>query len=379
MIEAERKNGFLKRSLSNLRSHLSNKTTLAISLLSIGLLLALGMIAYQNFLLGRTKEKKDMSKGATPQNTRNNTYKGVFSVFLSSLQKGNGSAKNSHEELFEYLKSLDRKSFPSSQELKQFADTNNIPYDYAFFFKECLPAYSSSFKESAGIKDDNIILSLPKSSEYKTSLFVNYSNYPAENLSQTVDSQGSSNRLIISGTYSSPFNMPVGLTIKEGKVVNPVIQKFDGLLIIGPDGKIHLTHIDELRYNLKNLHIKTSFPDYMEFIDVATKDKLTVLQSHLIINNGMILFEDNPGQKKLRKRILFQTEDDGIHIYDSLGKEQSLFEAAKFVKDKYKAFRAVNLETGTYNYCTLYKNNKLINLSEFKNGVVISNLIVIDF
>jgi hypothetical protein len=91
------------------------------------------------------------------------------------------------------------------------------------------------------------------------------------------------------------------------------------------------------------------------------------------------MVKDDPLLKKLQRRVVFQTIDGGLHIYDSLDKEQTLFETAQYLKEHYHAQRAINLETGTYSFCTINKQNHLINHSNFKPGTVISNFIIIDF
>jgi hypothetical protein len=173
--------------------------------------------------------------------------------------------------------------------------------------------------------------------------------------------------------------MPVGLTIDRGTVVNPVIQRFEGILIIRPDGKIYLTHIDDIKENEKNLSIRTSFSDYLEFINTAIQNKLTVIQPHLLINDGSILVENDQKQVKFHKRVLFQTADGGMHVYESLKRQQSVYEVAKFVKANNTEGRAVNLETGTYDFCTINRDNKLINRSQLKKGEVLSNLLIFDY
>jgi len=354
----------------------SNKPTVLIAVLAAALLLSIIVIVYQN--LAR-KRANSTSATRAPSGTQND-FRNVLSSFLSSLSKGDAATKQSHQDLSNYLRTLDTKTFPSAQELKSFVSAHDIPYDYSFFIKDCLPGYGESLRSGGStLKDSNIILSLAAGANYKASLFVNSTNLPAEKLSQTVDVEGSGNRLVISGTYTSPSNMPVGLTIDRGTVINPAIQKFEGILVIHPDGRMFFTHIGELQSALRALNIRSSFSDYKEFIDNAGKEKLSVIQTQLVLNSGSILVDNDPAQKRYRKRLLFETSDGGIHIYDSFDRQLTLFEAAKHVKENYKATKAANLETGTYDFCTINRNNQLQNRSELKNGNVLSNLLIIDF
>lgn len=354
----------------------SNRSGLVIVALAAALLAAVGFIVYQNFV-GRRKPTQAVPG---PKPATGAAVDGAFGSFLGALSKGGDSTKEAHRELFRYMRSLDARSFPNEQELKQLTDKTAVPRDYEFFFKECLPAYSSSLKSGGRIfKDKGILLSLPEGMNYRASLLVNRDNLRAEDLDQLVDVKGASNRLVISGTYTSSFNLPAGLAIDKGEVINPAVQKFDGLLLIGLDGKMLLTHADDLQINLRSLRIRDSFPDYVEFTDLAARERLSVIQLFLLISGGEITFEDSPGQEKVRRRVLFQTADKGLHVYDSLTAPLTLFEAAKYVKENYKAVKAVSLETGVYNFCSLYSGGRLTDCSEMKKGIILSNLLVIDF
>lgn len=352
-----------------------NRSTLIIILLAACLIAAGSLIIYQRYAANRASQQ-------LPAVSQNNaqSYKAALTSFLILLKSSSQATKSAHRDLYNYLRSLDKSNFPSSQEIKQFAEANDIPKDYQYFFRECLPNYSRSLNGNGTIfNDPNIILSLPQQAKYKASVILNSNNLPVESMYQVVSPQGSPNRIVVSGAYTSPYNLPAGLVIDKGEVINPAVQDFDGLLEIWPDGRIQITHINALQNDLRTLRIKTSFSDYTEFMKIAEQAKLTILQSNLLINGGELLVKDEPSLKKLQRRVIFQTVDGGLHIYDSLGKEQTLFETAQYLKEHYSAERAINLETGTYSFCTIYKQNQLINRSNIKPGTIISNFIIIDF
>lgn len=350
-----------------------SKSTIIIILLAIGFAGAVSFIIYQKYIANHTVRQPTNQNGAQ-------SYKVAFVSFLTALKSSNVPMKSAHQDFYNYLRSIDKNDFPNAQELKQFADANDIPKDYQYFFKECLPAYAESASKTSTIfNDPHIILSLSRNATYKASLVLNSNNLPVEAMYQTLNPQGAPNRIVMSGAYTSPYNIPAGLTIDKGEVVNPVIQDFDGLLQIWPDGQLQITHINALQNNLKNLRIRSSYADYIDFMKQAEQTKLTVLQSNLLLNDGEVLVKDDPLLKKLQRRIIFRTSDGGLHVYDSLDKEQTLFEAAQYLKDHYHAQSAINLETGTYSFCTVNKQNQLINRSNFKPGTIISNFIIIDF
>lgn len=364
-MESNRLSPFAKRQF--------DKSRIVIILLSIGLVVAVGGIIYQR------RAANQPAQHPAAQNM-NQSYKAAFASFLTALKSSNVPAKDAHQELSNYIRSLDKSSFPNEQELKQFAATNDIPNDHKYFFNECLPAYSHSLGDGGMVfKDPHVILSLPYNAGYKARLILNSNSQPAESMYQALDPQGSQNRLVMSGAYSSPYNLPAGLTVDKGEVVNPAIQNFDGLLLVWPDGRLQISHINSLQSSLRSLRIKSSFPDYMNFLKMAEQERLSVLQSNLLINDGEILVKDDPGLKKLPRRVIFQTADGGIHVYDSSNQEQTLFETARHIREHYQAERALNLETGSYSFCTVNKQNQLNNRSNFKPGTIISNFIVIDF
>jgi len=189
------------------------------------------------------------------------------------------------------------------------------------------------------------------------------------------------NRLIVTGTYTSPFHAPVGFTINQGKVLNPALQKWDGILVIDYNGKAHIADMNHLMYNFTRFDIRNSYKDYLTFFKIAQVNKLTIIQSHLIISNGNILIDkQNLKREKFRRRVIFQTKDNALYVYDSFQQRLTFYQLAKILKNKYNAQIALNLDMGTYNYAVLYENNRETkNYSELGSSVILSNFLVIDY
>lgn len=338
-----------------------------------------GVILYQQFARPNAS-LKDIISNPMPSNTpKYENYQAAFDDFLMALQQPKNLSE-AHENLAGYLSSLAPRELPTQAELDKYLKNAQVPPDYQYFFRECL----SNFVQPASrigreFRGENILVSLPKGSTYRASYFVNKKALPFNQIGDLIDLKGSNYRLVVSAIYTSPLGMPVGLNIMDGAVINPAIQKFDGLILIDKDGQISLTHIDELEYNLKSYRIRSSLEDYQNFLQKARRDGLSVLQSHLILDHGNILIQDNAKGRKSRRRILFESSDGGLHIYDSFEKKLTLFEAAKYLKDNYEAQLAVNLDMGDFNFCTLNTPERFKNYSELKSGTVLSNLLVIDF
>lgn len=315
----------------------------------------------------------------------NSNFGGVYREFVNfnnsiKMNKGNVRTKEIHANFYQYLQELNSSELPSASQMKLFAKENDLLDDYKYFFTECMPNYKSYVPSFIGqpIKSQSILASFPVNSHYKASLYINEDNLTIDKLKNTFSVNNKNNGIVMTGTYSSIINMPAGLAANMGKIINPVIQAFDGLIIINSQGEITLTHIDNLQYDLRSLHIRSSFRDYQNFLKLIENNRLSVLQSHLFINNGELLIDDKQNSPKARRRLLFQTADNSVHVFDSQVKEMTLYEAANFIKANFKAIIAINLDMGEYNFCTVYSNFQPKDYSDLKKGVLLSNFIVIE-
>lgn len=356
-----------------------NKSALSLNLL-LWVLVAIALaILYQQFARPEASLREIIS---TPVNLNTPNYQNheeAFNDFLMALQQKKDLEK-AHHNLSAYFISLEEGELPTRTELRNYLKQVKLPADYQYFFEECLLAFTQpSIRKGTRLSGENILVSLPAGSPYEATYIVNQDAVDVNKINDLIDLKGSEFRLVLSGTYTSPLGMPVGLNVLRGEVINPAIQKFDGLILLDREGQISLTHIDHLEYNLKPYRIRSSFSDYKSFLQKASKDRLSVLQSHLILNHGNILIQDNANGRKMRRRVLFATSDGGIHIYDSFEKDHSLFDAAKFVKDTYAAQIAINLDMGDFNFCTLNTPERFKNYSQLKAGTVLSNFLIIDF
>jgi hypothetical protein len=331
------------------------------------ILLLITLLIVQNF------SNKGSKSSSNPQ---------AISNFLNDLQNPTKNQWLNHQHLADYLTTINNKSKPLSSKYQQLIKGKQIPFDYQYFFKEGMPNYIANLNSASvkPLKHDAIITSIPINSSYQASVSFNYTNANTSTFEASIPKSTRQQRITVTGAYTSPYNMPVGLAIDKGKVVNPALQKWDGLIIINQHGQLFLNHIKQLNYQFKQYNINSSLNDYHGFLQLAKQEKLTVLQSHLLINNGQLLVDNKPNQKKFRRRIIFQTPDMGIHLYDSQKEVLSFYEAASYLKDNFDAIIAINLDMGTYNLGKRYSDGTLIeDLSHLGNNVVLSNLISIDY
>jgi len=308
-------------------------------------------------------------------------YKSTINSFVTNLNADKNSNLTSHRNLYNFLQSNLGNNQISNEEIKNYIETIDIPYDYKYFFNTCIPAYFS-YKGHYGkvISDNNIIVSLPRNKKYTAQFVFNKNNASTEKILNQLEPCESKNRIILTGTYTSPFAIPTGLCIINGEIINPALQKWNGLLILNKDRQLNIYSADDLTVDFKDLKIKTNYNDYIDFVEKLKQDKLSVIQSHLILYKGNVLIENNPQEKKFRRRIIFQTADNSIHIYDSFDKEVTLFDIATSLHADFKAVSAINLDMGTYNFCKLFTNNTLSkNYSELGKNIIISNFMTIDY
>jgi hypothetical protein len=226
----------------------------------------------------------------------------------------------------------------------------------------------------------NLIFSAARATNYEANIRLNPTFLPFETWEKELEPLGTkSNRIVMAGGYTAPDSLPDGLTIVNGTVVNPTLQKFDGLIIIHPNHQIELTNVDNIRLNETVLHLKSNPTDLTTLLNIATKNKISILQSHLLLDKGMILIGEKASTRVFRRRVIFQTSDHQLYVYDSLDKKETLLETATRLKQQFGANTAINLDMGTYNYCWRNENQQITSFSEMGAGIVLSNLLVLDY
>lgn len=187
----------------------------------------------------------------------------------------------------------------------------------------------------------------------------------------------STHLLTVAGTYSSADRFGVeGLAIKNGEIISRRYQNWDGVLIITDDGLPRVFHAEDInieseKYNLKEKSSREAF------LKNATKNKFSVLQSHLLIRNKMLDLEDVENAPRFKRRLLVILEDESFGIWETRAPE-TLYEAARQLQDDLNPKMALNLDMGAYDYCFLgpvgvqidcgnlnVSEDKLTNLLEF--------------
>ncbi len=302
----------------------------------------------------------------------------IYENFIEEVNQG--GIQQAHERLYSSIQSLDGKVLDASS-YKDYIHKQNIPYDYRYFFRDYLPHFfDGKEKYDSSVSGKNILTSLPSHSAYQASMVFNRKVLTSVKSFLKPLKDFSSRRLIVTGGYTSPLKIPAGLAINKGKIINPALQKWDGFLIIDSDGKIHIADVNQINYQFRQFNLHKSYEDYRYFLKIASREKLTVIQSHLLINQGKILTTEGKNSKIFRRRVVFGTADGGIHVYDSLEQVITLHALAKTLKEQYDAQIALNLDMGIYNYGMLYnKKGKTKDYSSLGQNIILSNVLVIDY
>ncbi len=301
-----------------------------------------------------------------------NSY--TFDTFLNNLRDENTPNYDEHRRLYKTLHTLEK------EHLGDIQKNSKVPYDYQFFFQEVVPVFlQNSFQSQNPIEGKGAILgTFPRDEEYAAKLLL-LSGPESRILKGTRRIKAYPKRLEMTATYTSEFQHPTGLFAIDGEIINPVLQKWDGLVILDASGKLHIKDIHTLEYQFRRFDILRSYQDYLDFLKLVEELKLSIFQSHLIVKHGAL--DASPeGQKRFRRRVIFQDHNYAVAIYDSFDKHLTLYELAEILTTHYHALDAVNLDMGPYGYCGRYENNKRLRLYGGKGeNVQLSNIIIFNY
>ncbi|MCI4665598.1 MAG: hypothetical protein MRY74_12835 [Neomegalonema sp.] len=160
-------------------------------------------------------------------------------------------------------------------------------------------------------------------------------------------------RITVTGAYTSAeAPRPEGFTIRAGNPTRPWPQGWDGLLVIDAKGRASIHDVSQVKLGEKSFNLRAK-PERKAFVDLATRGGFSVIQSHLLIREGVLDLKKVDGAPVARRRLLFQTTDGRIGIFDSTPKVMTLYEAARSLQEMTSPAMALNLDTGTYDFCEI--------------------------
>lgn len=158
-------------------------------------------------------------------------------------------------------------------------------------------------------------------------------------------------RVLMTGAYSSGDRFaPEGFVLQKGDASLARLQRWDGLLLIDETGRVSLHDVSKVAYQDRRWNLREK-PERKAFLRLARREGLSAVQSHLLINDGALDLKDAKDAPRFRRRLLFETRDGRIGVYDSSPRILTLYEAAIALKDAADPRFALNLDMGNYDYC----------------------------
>lgn len=158
-------------------------------------------------------------------------------------------------------------------------------------------------------------------------------------------------RVLVTGAYSSGDRFaPEGFVLRRGDARLARLQRWDGLLLIDAEGRLSIQDVSSVHHAGENYDLRDR-PSRRAFLEQARDAGLSAVQSHLLINEGVLDLSPIPGAKRFRRRLLFETQDGKIGVFDTSPRALTLFEAAEALSAAQAPRFALNLDMGTYDFC----------------------------
>lgn len=141
---------------------------------------------------------------------------------------------------------------------------------------------------------------------------------------------------------------PVGLFLWQGSVINHVISKMDGVLLVAPGHAPSVQHRERIILGGKRYDL-TDPAQRKAFVGAAKRLKVSMFQSHLLIVDRRIDVRPPKVSRKAVRRLLIE-DSDGLALVQT-PRPMTLFAAANWAAMVFRPRMALNLDMGTYDYC----------------------------
>ncbi|MBF0613264.1 MAG: hypothetical protein G8345_08230 [Magnetococcales bacterium] len=217
--------------------------------------------------------------------------------------------------------------------------------DYHYFLQKTIPAFAKANALPPHPQDPHLLAYYGHNQPHGAELIFT-------GLPHTLPQRG--HQLEVTAAYTSDIQYPVGFFAVQGRVINPAVQPWEGLVTVSANGQLEIRHAGDVSLTGRTLQWTTSQQDYRLFVQQVEERKLSVFQSHLLIGMGRNLVKNLENQPKVPRRVLFRDRMGGVGIYDSLEEPLTLFEVAEILLQNFQPFHAVNLDMGSYNFCVYY-------------------------
>lgn len=199
----------------------------------------------------------------------------------------------------------------SAQEIWERQSETKRPYSKSINVGDRKGYYKKwvEFKQIPGLYDA-IFLST-KGNRIKVAYFT--SSIPGKSLEERFHQWAKGKEIILytSGPYRTKEKKPVGLTIDNGLLVNEIIENFDGLVLVEPDGKLSVSNLKNgnLVLNCKkedrNFDLRNGGAlEKQQFLNCVKEGAISVFQTHLLVHDDKVLVGSNAPKIPRERRFL---------------------------------------------------------------------------
>ncbi|MDF2234286.1 hypothetical protein P2H44_17125 [Albimonas sp. CAU 1670] len=164
------------------------------------------------------------------------------------------------------------------------------------------------------------------------------------------------NALTVTGAYTATDKRdetkpkPVGLFLHRGEAVSLEFGRMDGVLVVEADGQARIAAAPAAEV-AGATHDLTGLEGRRAFVAAARAAGASALQSHLLIRDGALDLRPVDDAPLAIRRILFQTADGALAIWQSGARALTLHAAAEELARLHAPVMAMNLDMGSYDFC----------------------------
>lgn len=188
---------------------------------------------------------------------------------------------------------------------------------------------------------------------------------------------GTAHSLVVTGAYSSADRYGIeGLAVNGGKVVSKRFQGWDGLAVMSDAGALTLHHVENVNLSDKSFNLR-EIDSRKQFLELASEQKLSVIQSHLLIVDGEVDIISQPGRPKFTRRMLFSTKAGKWGVFDTGKIRYTLYDATLVLEQLVSPVMAFNLDMGAFDYCMI--EGEKCGLLPNSATKILTNVLIADF
>lgn len=165
---------------------------------------------------------------------------------------------------------------------------------------------------------------------------------------------------------------PVGVFVNGSEAVSLELARMDGLLVVEADGTARISTVADAWVGGAR-HDLTSLAGRRSFAEAAREAGASALQSHLLIRDGRLDLRPVADAPQAVRRVLFQTEDGALGIWQSGARALTLHAAAEELQRAQAPVMALNLDMGGHDFCEL--NGRSCGFVQRAEAAKLSNLL----